>query len=197
MADSRAKASGSSGSGAAPHTRLGGLGRHASVQLALRTRGVADKSAQCEARQTGSDADPNGLQYVLDAKSAAIIVFCAHGEAYFGTARNFSYFALHVNRQSTRMRRLLLLVLPTFSPGAVVVANRLPSAGPSSTRVTPTIPDRWTPLSLQTFQPDGWSHTFLMRWRASPGGKGGPRVAKSWDISPDGITYTFHLHSGV
>ena len=33
------------------------------------------------------------VQYVLGAKSAAIIVFCAHGAAYFGGARKFSYFA--------------------------------------------------------------------------------------------------------
>ena len=40
-------------------------------------------------------------------------------------------------------------------------------------------------------------YSFLVRYDASQGGKITGDLAKSWDVSADGLTYTFKLHEGV
>jgi peptide/nickel transport system substrate-binding protein/oligopeptide transport system substrate-binding protein len=53
--------------------------------------------------------------------------------------------------------------------------------------------------ALSTDVPTGRvvSYLFDALARITPEAKVVPGLAKSWDISADGITYTFHLHSGV
>jgi len=105
---------------------------------------------------------------------------------------------LHVNRQSTRMRRLLLLALPAFLACG--------GGGGESAPLRRTIidsRDTYDPRSmdpaLSTDVPTGRvvSYPFDGLARITPEAKVVPGLAKSWDVSPDGITYTFHLHSGV
>ena len=95
------------------------------------------------------------------------------------------------------MRRLFLLVLPAiFACGG----------GGESAPLRKTIidsRDTYDPRSmdpaLSTDVPTGRvvSYLFDGLTRITPEAKVVPGLAKSWDVSPDGITYTFHLHSGV
>ena len=87
------------------------------------------------------------------------------------------------------------LFYPRFSPAAAAVANRPRRAGPSSTRATPTIRDRWTPRSRPTFQPDARSaYLFDGLTRFTPDAQGRARTGDARGTSrPDGLTYTFHL----
>src|SRR5215210_6201663 len=105
---------------------------------------------------------------------------------------------LHVNRQSTRMRRLILLVFPTILACG--------GGGGESAPLRRTIidsRDTYDPRSmdpaLSTDVPTGRvvSYLFDGLTRFTPDAKVVPGLAKSWDVSPDGITYTFHLRSGV
>src|SRR6476659_2330920 len=105
---------------------------------------------------------------------------------------------LHVNRQSTRMRRLLLLVLPAFLACG--------GGGGESASLRKTIidsRDTYDPRSidpaLSTDVPTGRvvAYVFDGLTRFTPDAKVVPGLARSWDVSPDGITYTFHLRSGV
>ena len=53
--------------------------------------------------------------------------------------------------------------------------------------------------ALSTDVPTGRAVAYLFDGltRFTPDAKVVPGLAKSWDVSPDGITYTFHLRSGV
>ncbi|MEA2766460.1 MAG: peptide/nickel transport system substrate-binding protein [Gemmatimonadaceae bacterium] len=96
------------------------------------------------------------------------------------------------------MRRLFLLVLPAiFACGG---------GGGESAPLRKTIidsRDTYDPRSmdpaLSTDVPTGRvvSYLFDGLTRITPEAKVVPGLAKAWDVSPDGITYTFHLHSGV
>src|SRR5258705_4005485 len=105
---------------------------------------------------------------------------------------------LHVNRQSTRMRRLLLLVLPAFLACGGGGGESAPQR-----RTIIDSRDTYDPRSmdpaLSTDVPTGRvvSYLFDGLTRITPEAKVVPGLAKSWDVTPDGITYTFHLHTGV
>jgi peptide/nickel transport system substrate-binding protein len=95
------------------------------------------------------------------------------------------------------MRRLFLLALP-----AVLACG----GGGDSTPVRKTIidsRDTYDPRSLDpalsTDVPTGRAVAYVFDGltRFTPDAKVVPGLAKSWDVSPDGITYTFHLRSGV
>jgi peptide/nickel transport system substrate-binding protein/oligopeptide transport system substrate-binding protein len=104
---------------------------------------------------------------------------------------------LHVNRQSNHMRRLIALLIPAlFACGG----------GGESAPTRKTIidsRDTYDPRSidpaLSTDVPTGRvvAYVFDGLTRFTPDAKVVPGLAKSWDVSPDGMTYTFHLRSGV
>jgi oligopeptide transport system substrate-binding protein len=94
------------------------------------------------------------------------------------------------------MRRLFLLVLPAI----------LGCAGSESTSARKSIidsRDTYDPRSLDpalsTDVPTGRAVAYVFDGltRFTPDAKVVPGLARSWDVSPDGITYTFHLRSGV
>ena len=104
---------------------------------------------------------------------------------------------LHVNRQSTRMRRLLLLGLP-----AILACGGGGESAPQRRTIIDSR-DTYDPRSmdpaLSTDVPTGRvvSYLFDGLTRFTPDAKVVPGLAKSWDVSADGMTYTFHLRSGV
>src|SRR5205814_6498143 len=113
-------------------------------------------------------------------------------------ARKFSYFAPSCQPSEHTMRRLILLVIP-----AVLSCG---GGGESSAPQRKTLidsRDTYDPRSmdpaLSTDVPTGRAVAYLFDGltRFTPDAKVVPGLAKSWDISPDGITYTFHLRSGV
>jgi ABC-type transport system substrate-binding protein len=94
------------------------------------------------------------------------------------------------------MRRLFLLVLPAI----------LGCGGSESTSARKSIidsRDTYDPRSLDpalsTDVPTGRAVAYVFDGltRFTPDAKVVPGLARSWDVSPDGITYTFHLRSGV
>jgi ABC-type transport system substrate-binding protein len=96
------------------------------------------------------------------------------------------------------MRRLILLVLP-----AILACG---GGGGESAPLRRTIidsRDTYDPRSmdpaLSTDVPTGRvvSYLFDGLTRFTPDAKVVPGLAKSWDVSADGITYTFHLRTGV
>ncbi len=95
------------------------------------------------------------------------------------------------------MRRLFLLVLP-----AIIACGGGGESG--STRKTiidsrDTYDPRSLDPALSTDVPTGRvvAYVFDGLTRFTPDAKVVPGLAKSWDVSPDGITYTFHLRRGV
>ena len=96
------------------------------------------------------------------------------------------------------MRRLFLLVLPTILACGGGGGESAPQR-----RTIIDSRDTYDPRSmdpaLSTDVPTGRvvSYLFDALTRITPEAKVVPGLAKSWDVAPDGITYTFHLHSGV
>jgi len=96
------------------------------------------------------------------------------------------------------MRRLLLLVLPAFLACGGGGGESAPQR-----RTIIDSRDTYDPRSmdpaLSTDVPTGRvvSYLFDGLTRITPEAKVVPGLAKSYDVTPDGITYTFHLHSGV
>ncbi len=96
------------------------------------------------------------------------------------------------------MRRLILLVLP-----AILACGGGGGESAPSRRTIIDSRDTYDPRSmdpaLSTDVPTGRvvSYLFDGLTRITPEAKVIPGLAKSWDVSPDGITYTFHLHNGV
>ena len=95
------------------------------------------------------------------------------------------------------MRRLFLLVLP-----AILGCGGGGESAPARRTIIDSR-DTYDPRSmdpaLSTDVPTGRavSYVFDGLTRFTPDAKVVPGLAKSWDVSPDGITYTFHLRSGV
>lgn len=95
------------------------------------------------------------------------------------------------------MRRLFLLVLP-----AILSCGGGGESAPLRRTIIDSR-DTYDPRSmdpaLSTDVPTGRvvSYLFDALTRITPDAKVVPGLAKSWDVSPDGITYTFHLHGGV
>src|SRR5256714_2139970 len=113
-------------------------------------------------------------------------------------ARKFSYFAPSCQPSEHTMRRLFLLVIP-----AILSCG---GGGESSAPQRKTIidsRDTYDPRSmdpaLSTDVPTGRAVAYIFDGltRFTPDAKVVPGLAKSWDVTPDGITYTFHLRSGV
>jgi len=97
------------------------------------------------------------------------------------------------------MRRLFLLVLPAIlSCGG----GGGESAAPSRKTIIDSR-DTYDPRSmdpaLSTDVPTGRAVAYIFDGltRFTPDAKVVPGLAKSWDVSADGITYTFHLRTGV
>ena len=94
------------------------------------------------------------------------------------------------------MRRLFLLVLP-----AILACGGGESAPSRKTIIDSR--DTYDPRSLDpalsTDVPTGRAVAYVFDGltRFTPDAKVVPGLAKSWDVSADGITYTFHLRSGV
>ncbi|HXL86658.1 MAG TPA: ABC transporter substrate-binding protein [Gemmatimonadaceae bacterium] len=95
------------------------------------------------------------------------------------------------------MRRLFLLVLP-----GIIACSGGAESGPTRKTIIDSR-DTYDPRSLDpalsTDVPTGRAVAYVFDGltRFTPDAKVVPGLAKSWDVSPDGITYTFHLRSGV
>jgi ABC-type transport system substrate-binding protein len=95
------------------------------------------------------------------------------------------------------MRRLFLLVAP-----ALLACGGGGESAPSRSTIIDSR-DTYDPRSmdpaLSTDVPTGRvvSYLFDGLTRFTPDAKVVPGLAKSWDVTPDGITYTFHLRNGV
>ncbi len=95
------------------------------------------------------------------------------------------------------MRRLILLVFP-----AILACGGGGESAPLRRTIIDSR-DTYDPRSmdpaLSTDVPTGRvvSYLFDGLTRFTPDAKVVPGLAKSWDVTPDGITYTFHLHGGV
>ena len=95
------------------------------------------------------------------------------------------------------MRRLFLLVLP-----AILSCGGGGESAPSRKTIIDSR-DTYDPRSmdpaLSTDVPTGRAVTYIFDGltRFTPDAKVVPGLAKSWAVSADGITYTFHLRSGV
>ncbi len=95
------------------------------------------------------------------------------------------------------MRRLLLLVVP-----AILACGGGGESAPSRKTVIDSR-DTYDPRSLDpalsTDVPTGRAVAYIFDGLThfTPDAKVVPGLAKSWDVTPDGITYTFHLRSGV
>jgi ABC-type transport system substrate-binding protein len=95
------------------------------------------------------------------------------------------------------MRRTFLLVLP-----AILACGGGGESSPARKTIIDSR-DTYDPRSLDpalsTDVPTGRAVAYVFDGltRFTPDAKVVPGLAKSWDVSPDGITYTFHLRSGV
>src|SRR3954469_11639755 len=96
------------------------------------------------------------------------------------------------------MRRLIVFVVPAI----LSCGGGSESSAPQRKTIIDSR-DTYDPRSmdpaLSTEVPTGRavSYIFDELTRFTPDAKVVPGLAKSWDISPDGLTYTFHLRSGV
>ncbi len=105
---------------------------------------------------------------------------------------------LHVNRLNTRMRRLLLLVAP-----AIIGCGGGDGGSAPDRNTIIDSRDTYDPRSmdpaLSTDVPTGRVVAYLFDGltRFTPDARVVPGLAKSWEISPDGLTYTFQLRNGV
>src|SRR3954466_10348248 len=96
------------------------------------------------------------------------------------------------------MRRLILFVVPAI----LSCGGGSESSAPQRKTIIDSR-DTYDPRSmdpaLSTDVPTGRAVAYIFDGltRFTPDAKVVPGLAKSWDISPDGLTYTFHLHSGV
>jgi len=95
------------------------------------------------------------------------------------------------------MRRLFLLVLP-----AIFACGGGSDSAPTRRTIIDSR-DTYDPRSLDpalsTDVPTGRAVAYVFDGltRFTPDAKVVPGLARSWDVSPDGITYTFHLRTGV
>jgi oligopeptide transport system substrate-binding protein len=95
------------------------------------------------------------------------------------------------------MRRLILLVTP-----AILACGGGGDSAPTRNTIIDSR-DTYDPRSmdpaLSTDVPTGRAVAYLFDGltRFTPDARIVPGLAKSWDISPDGLTYTFHLRNGV
>src|ERR1700731_3280590 len=95
------------------------------------------------------------------------------------------------------MRRLF----PLFFPAIIACGGGGESGSTRKTIIDSR--DTYDPRSLDpalsTDVPTGRAVAYLFNGltRFPPDAKVVPGLAKSWDTSPDGITYTFHLRGGV
>jgi len=95
------------------------------------------------------------------------------------------------------MRRLFLLVIP-----AILACGGGGESAPARKTIIDSR-DTYDPRSLDpalsTDVPTGRAVAYVFDGltRFTPDAKVVPGLAKSWDVSPDGITYTFHLRTGV
>jgi peptide/nickel transport system substrate-binding protein len=117
---------------------------------------------------------------------------------------------LHLNKLLVSvvcMAALLTLVVACAAPAAKP-APAPDSAGPNMGGVI-KLGFRTAPTTLDTFVTGGTGaaayavvKTFgqtLVQWsgKSDPAATAAPLLAKSWELSPDGLTYTFHLQEGV
>jgi ABC-type transport system substrate-binding protein len=114
-----------------------------------------------------------------------------------GVRESSRILPLHVNGQSNRMRRIFLLVVPA------ILGCGGGSESASTRKTIIDSRDTYDPRSLDpalsTDVPTGRAVAYVFDGltRFTPDAKVVPGLARAWDVSPDGITYTFHLHTGV
>ena len=95
------------------------------------------------------------------------------------------------------MRRIFLLVVP-----AILGCGGGGESAPTRKTIIDSR-DTYDPRSLDpalsTDVPTGRAVAYVFDGltRFTPDAKVVPGLAKAWDVSPDGMTYTFHLHTGV
>src|SRR6185295_2309311 len=96
------------------------------------------------------------------------------------------------------MRRLFLLVIP-----AILSCGGGSESSAPQRRTLIDSRDTYDPRSmdpaLSTDVPTGRAVAYIFDGltRFTPDAQVVPGLAKSWDVTPDGLTYTFHLRSGV
>jgi len=87
------------------------------------------------------------------------------------------------------------LALSTAIPGMVMAA---PPAGGQLVIAEPTPPDTFDPIAHSNFNNwYVWQLVYETLVVVQPDGKIAPMLATSWQVSPDELTYTFRLRTGV
>ncbi len=84
--------------------------------------------------------------------------------------------------------------------GAATATADTPKRGGTLNFAVVAEPANYDCHSSQTFallHPVSPMYSYLVKYDASQGGKITGDLAKSWTVSPDGLTYTFRLHEGV
>ena len=106
--------------------------------------------------------------------------------------------------KSPHIRRGAVLVVATTLAASLALAGCAPTAPPTATTGgtvvvgLPVDPDTlvpWKALKINTVKVVGLLYSTLTEYDATM--KVQPGLAKSWDISSDGMTVTFHLQDGV
>jgi ABC-type transport system substrate-binding protein len=144
-----------------------------------------------------SDSDADGGEQLTHVEVTPIIVFRTQVDAPVN-GRKFTPTTDTVNG-SRSMRRLILLVFILLLSGTGCGG----SGGAPNRRTLIDSRDTYDPRSLDpalsTDVPTGRAVAYLFDGlvRFSPTAEVIPALAERWDVSPDGVTYTFHLRGGV
>src|SRR3954471_6857998 len=90
-----------------------------------------------------------------------------------------------------RLLAAILLLAASFAPAHAAKTSLVVGMAIEPPGLDPTIA---APVAIREVT---WVNLFEGLVRIDRDGRVQPLLAKSWDISPDGLTYTFHLHEGV
>ena len=90
-----------------------------------------------------------------------------------------------------RMLAAALLISASLSPALAAKTSLVVGMAIEPPGLDPTIA---APVAIREVT---WVNLYEGLVRIDRNGKVQPLLAKSWEISPDGLTYTFHLHDGV
>lgn len=98
------------------------------------------------------------------------------------------------------MKRALLSAAALVLAAAPQALAQSPKRGGTLNFAVTAEPPNYDCHASQTFallHPVSPFYSYLVKYDSSQGGKISGDLAKSWTISPDGLTYTFKLHEGV